>query len=168
MGRLLKLFFIRDFHTNFFIRSHQSTQKFLQDYITGSGLTCSLRFLIAWCHHLGSIWFDIITQGLTDWVYKILLNKCKNNTTRFIQAWSTAITIYCLVSAIIISSRFTHNRNRLITLINRFFTPFAKQDTSELFLIYFLYQPLIKNINILKIFANVQILVLVFGEYGKV
>ena len=35
---LSKLFFIRDVHSKISIRLHQSTQKFLRDYITGPGL----------------------------------------------------------------------------------------------------------------------------------
>ena len=35
---LSKLFFIRDVHTNLFMRFHQSTQKFIRDYTSGPGL----------------------------------------------------------------------------------------------------------------------------------
>ena len=59
----------------------------------------SYGFLTTWFHHLGSIWFDTVTQGFINCVYRTLSNKCKDRTARFIKAWSTTITMYCLVSA---------------------------------------------------------------------
>ena len=59
----------------------------------------SYGFLTAWFHHLESIWFDTVTQGFINCVYRTLSNKCKDRTARFIKAWSTTITMYCLVSA---------------------------------------------------------------------
>ena len=58
----------------------------------------SYGFLTAWFHHLESIWFDTVTQGFINCVYRTLSNKCKDRTARFIKAWSTTITMYCLVS----------------------------------------------------------------------
>ena len=62
---------------------------------------------------------DTVIQGFLDCVCRFLSNKCKCG---FIQSWSTTITMYCLVSAMIISSRLA--QKKIITQVNWIFTSF--------------------------------------------